>query len=556
MAQESPKEDFSFGRAVIEKGYATEKQVREALEIQARLRAMGIAPKRLGQILLERNHITREQTEDILSIQKRRESRRKIPGYKILEELGRGGMGTVYRAIQESMNRMVALKVLAPRHARDRSFIERFFREARAVAKLNHENIITGIDVGEAGGEYYFVMEYVEGETVSEMIKREGAIAQEKAVDVVLQIARALEHANRHNLVHRDVKPQNIMITAKGVAKLCDLGLAKTEDPEAHITRMGVSMGTPHYISPEQAKGVDEVDIRSDIYSLGASLYHMVVGEVPFVGASPMVVMTKHVTEEMPFASEKNLQVSEGTSMVIARMVRKKVDDRYQNPSELIVDLERIARGLPPAIAGRRQVSRRPAAESRRAPAGEKGALVAPVPRSRALRRSRRRSYRQRSEPARAGSFYSRGRPAFGPGAGGRGRRDRPYEDAGYGSFGRFASGSRSTTLRAHTHHENVMLGVFLTAVIFVFAFALLMGYVSTGRQIIGKFDFEGHKLRETEHESSHALGRARSFDRANPYEDKEVVAERYREVFTKYPNTIAAREAQKMYEKVMQRRR
>jgi hypothetical protein len=521
MAQGSPKDDLSFGQVAVEKGYLNEAQVREALEIQSKLRAMGVRAKRLGEILLERSYLTHEQTEDILATQRKLESRRRIPGYEILGELGRGGMGTVYRAVQKSMNRTVALKVLSPRHARNRSFIERFMREARAVAKLNHENIIAGIDVGEANGLFYFAMEYVEGETVVEMIQRKGALPEKRAIDIVLQVAKALDHANRHNLVHRDIKPQNIIVTMKGIAKLCDLGLAKTEDSEAHITRTGVSMGTPHYISPEQAKGLGDVDIRSDIYSLGATLYHMVVGEVPFVGSGPLIVMTKHITEEPPFPSDRNPEVSAGLSEVICKMMAKQVEQRYQTPSELIMDLGRVAEGLPPVIAGRRPGSRRMAREPRR------GSGRMPV--RRGARRGRGGGRSERSELGRGSS------------------------PVGYGRLP-----GRSSSMRHYMHHENVMLGVFIFAVILVFAFALLMGYVSSGREIIRTIEknYPKYEADARENAASRALGEARQFDKANPYEDKEIVAQKYLEVSSKYSGTEAAREAQQMYGEVMQRRK
>jgi serine/threonine protein kinase len=526
MAPENPKEDLSFGHVAVDKGYVTEEQVREALEIQSKLRSMGIRPKRLGEVLLERAYITREQSEDILAAQKALDEKRSIPGYEITGVLGRGGMGTVYRAMQTSMNRPVALKVLASRHARNRSFIERFVREARAVAKLNHENIVAGIDVGEADGLYYFAMEFVEGETVADMIARKGALPESRAVEIVLQMARALQHAHRNNLVHRDIKPQNIIVTPKGIAKLCDLGLAKTEDSEAHITRMGVSVGTPHYISPEQAKGSVDVDIRSDIYSLGATLYHMVVGEVPFVGSSPMVVMTKHLSSPLPFPSEKNRAVSVNLSRVICKMMEKPVEERYQTPDEVLGDLQRVSEGLPPALAGRRKSSARLARESRRRPGSRVALAVAPS-RRRSGRRSRRDEGRERSGSGR-----------YGPGRGG------------------MAPAARASSVRVHTHHENVMLVVFIVAVIFMFAFAMLMGYVSSGEAIIEKIDFGKYEVEKKHLAASKALGQARAFDRANPYDDKEVVAAKYQEVVDRFPGTEAAGEAARLRDQAMGRRR
>jgi serine/threonine protein kinase len=367
-------------------------------------------------------------------------------------------------------------------------------------------------------------MEFVEGETVADMITRKGAIPEGRAVEIILQVARALEHADRNNLVHRDIKPQNIIVTPKGIAKLCDLGLAKTEDSEAHITRMGVSLGTPHYISPEQAKGSVDVDIRSDIYSLGATLYHMVVGEVPFVGSSPMVVMTKHLSTALPFPSDKNRAVSVNLSRVICKAMEKSPEDRYQTPEEMMGDLERVSEGLPPALAGRKKGSGRLARESRRRPSSRRTAVAAP--RRRSGRRGRREDRRERSGSSR------------------------------YGGRGGMAPTARMSSLRVHTHHENVMLVVFIVAVIFMFAFAMLMGYVSTGEKIVEKIDFGKLEVEKRHLEASGALRKAQAFDRANPYDDKEIVAARYQEVIDKYPGTEAAQEAARLKAEVLQRRR
>ncbi|TET38627.1 MAG: serine/threonine protein kinase, partial [Planctomycetota bacterium] len=372
------KDDISFGQIAIEKNFVTEEQIREAIEVQKKFQSMGHGMKKLGEILLEKNFLSKKEADEILETQKSLERRRRIAGYEILSKLGQGGMGAVYKARQKSMERIVALKILPPKFARSPAFIDRFVREARAVAKLNHENIIAGIDVGESNGLYYFAMEYADGKTVYERIRESGAIGEDEAIDIVLQIARALEHAHRNDLVHRDVKPQNIIVTKKEVAKLCDLGLAKTEDSEASVTQRGVSVGTPHYISPEQAKGEVDVDIRSDIYSLGASFYHMVVGQVPFVGSSPMVVMTKHLTETPPYPRSKNADVSKDVSDFIMRMMAKDKEDRYQTPTKLISDLMRLKEGK--SVSRRHKPSRQRKSRSRvAAQRGRAGSQRVPV---------------------------------------------------------------------------------------------------------------------------------------------------------------------------------
>jgi hypothetical protein len=293
------------------------------------------------------------------------------------------------------------------------------------------------------------------------------------------------------------------------------MGLAKTDDPEPHITRTGVSMGTPHYISPEQAKGLDNVDTRSDIYSLGATLYHMVVGAVPFVGSSPLVVMTKHITELPPFPSDKNPDVSANLSQVIMKMMEKRVEDRYQKPTDLIVDLERVAEGLPPAHAGRRQVFGRPPRERQRKPGSGR------VPVRRSLRRGARRN--------RIGSGASRitGTPV------------------------QTVVGSRSVAFQEYNRQENKILGVCVIVIIFMFALSLAVCYDSS---IGGIRTSAGSDVREGK--AFRALNEAKAFDRRNAGTLRDYVAQKYMEVARNYPGTQAAREAAIMYEEVIQRKR
>ncbi|MEK7487538.1 MAG: serine/threonine-protein kinase, partial [Planctomycetota bacterium] len=274
--------------------------------------------------------------------------KRMLGGYELLEVLGQGAMGTVYKARQLSMDRLVAVKILSLELAENEDFRQRFLKEARATAKLNHNNIVSGIDVGEIQGEYFFVMEYVDGFSIQKRLERGGAEDEKQASNIVLQIAKALEHAHKHGLVHRDVKPDNILLTRTAVAKLCDLGLA-LETGKNQQDR-GKSMGTPSYISPEQALGEGEVDIRSDIYSLGVTFFHMLSGNPPFQG-SPAVVMTKHINEDLPDLFEIAPHLKEGTVQIVEKMLEKRPEDRYQTPTELIEDLDRVIAGYPPKYA-------------------------------------------------------------------------------------------------------------------------------------------------------------------------------------------------------------
>jgi eukaryotic-like serine/threonine-protein kinase len=390
-----------FGEIVVREGLASESAIRDCLAIQDKLRAFGVEPKKIGEILVEKGFLQEPDVQTVLTLQREasqpaapapsRETAppktstvgvhddfvppKQLAGYEILELLGAGGMGAVYKARQTSLDRTVAIKILPPRVAKNRSFIQRFISEARTVARLNHKNIIAGIDVGDDQGFYYFVMEYVEGESLDKLIEREGRLQEDTALEIMIQMARALDHASKNNLIHRDIKPQNILMDTQGQAKLCDLGLAQTISELAPANTAsgetrGALLGTPHYLSPEQARDESDLDIRSDLYSLGATFFHMVVGRPPFEGKSPMVLMTKHLTEEPPVPHKLNNALSKSSSELILALLEKNKEDRPQTAAELLEDLERLKRGEKIKIgsAGSRRVRR---AERRVGKSGE-----------------------------------------------------------------------------------------------------------------------------------------------------------------------------------------
>jgi serine/threonine-protein kinase len=267
-----------------------------------------------------------------------------LGGYQLLEAVGIGSMGSVYKALQVSLDRTVAIKILPKNLATNPKFVKRFEREALASAKLNHPNIVAALDVGEDGGYRYLVMEFIAGRTVAELML-DGAIEQRLATRIVMQVARALEHAHRSQIVHRDIKPANIMVTVKGVAKLGDLGLAKEIRADGSQTEEGLAMGTPFYVSPEQARGDKSIDSRTDIYALGATYFHMVTGRVAFAGPNPAVVMTKHINEPLTLPHEVNESVSRGVSQIIEKMMAKDRNERYQSAGDLLEDLQAFLDG-------------------------------------------------------------------------------------------------------------------------------------------------------------------------------------------------------------------
>ena len=277
-----------------------------------------------------------------------------IKGYELIEKLGAGAMGAVLKARKRDSGEVVALKILKPELANDREYVERFLREAKAVARLSHKNIVRAVQVGRSGDYYFFAMEFLTGQTCSDMIKAQGRLPERFAVMVTRCIASALAHAWTHQIVHRDIKPDNVMVTQDGQVKLTDLGLARTAKSDSTLTITGVVMGSPAYISPEQATGEKDLDSRSDIYALGATLFHMLTGQVPYDGESPLHVMLKHMNDPLPDARHYVPDVSEATRLMIQRMMAKRPEGRFQSASQieaLCAQIEdALSRGAQPPI--------------------------------------------------------------------------------------------------------------------------------------------------------------------------------------------------------------
>jgi serine/threonine-protein kinase len=275
-----------------------------------------------------------------------------IPGYQLLDRIGQGSMGVVYKARQLSMNRLVAIKVLAPRFAQNREFIDRFQREALLAAQLSNGNIVQAIDVGETNGIHYFVMEYVEGVTVQQELERARRFDEKEALTIGMQIGHALEHAAKRGLVHRDIKPANILLGKDGVAKLADLGLARmTSDIQTIRNEAGRSVGTAYYISPEQIRGLEDVDVRSDVYSLGATLYHMTASRPPFPGPTIAEQLHSHLNDPLVEPQYVNQNLSKGFGELIQYMMAKDRNLRYRKPADLVADMKSVMQRGAPFIA-------------------------------------------------------------------------------------------------------------------------------------------------------------------------------------------------------------
>ena len=355
-ADESTNYDTIFGKMALDQGLCTNEELRYCLEESEARRATN--PTLLKDLLVERGFLTKTQAHRVVNaIKEARGSTaaHQIPGYLILGKLGAGAMAVVYKARQLSLDRIVAIKILPKRFTENKEYVERFYKEGKAAGKLNHANIVQAVDVGEAGGYHYFVMEYVEGKTLYDDLAAGKVYGEKEALDVIIQVAEALRHAHSVGLIHRDVKPKNIMINKEGIVKLADMGLAReTTDFEAAKMEKGKAYGTPYYISPEQIRGEMDVDGRADIYSLGATFYHLVTGRVPFMADDPAEVMRKHLKEPLVPPDHINTSLSAGVSEVIEVMMAKNKKDRYSSVEELLIDLKAVRAGEAPMRAHRR----------------------------------------------------------------------------------------------------------------------------------------------------------------------------------------------------------
>lgn len=344
--------DTAIGRLVVEKGLATQGEVEQCMMLTESAAHDGKDVGGLGGVLISQGVVTKAQIQRLKPELDEQKSNRQIPGYQMLSKLGAGAMATVYKARQLSLDRIVAIKVLPQKHSNDPNFIQRFYDEGKAAAKLNHANIVGAYDVGQSGEYHYFVMEYVDGRTVYDDIASKGAYKEAAALNITTKVAEALSHAHEQGFIHRDVKPKNIMIANDGTVKLADMGLARAvTDREAAEAEAGKAYGTPYYISPEQIRGEIEIDFRADIYALGATAYHMVTGRVPFEGANPSAVMRKHLSEDLEPPDHINESLTSGFSEIIEICMAKSPKKRYGTTEDLLHDLQAVSRGEPPIIA-------------------------------------------------------------------------------------------------------------------------------------------------------------------------------------------------------------
>jgi serine/threonine-protein kinase len=347
-------EDFLFAQEAQNLGYVTEAQVEEGFLLQKRMAEDLKIEERLAVILVKRGWLADEQMRRVRARIEPKGAGAQIEGYQLLARIGRGAMGTVYKARHLRLNRLVAIKVLRRDLAADPTQTERLRSEAEMLASLDHPHIVRALDAGESNGFPYFVMEYVEGENLRDRIAREGPLPEDDALEITRRLADALEKARRMGVVHRDVKPGNVLLTRQGVPKLMDLGLAKGP-VDLGLTQHGATVGTPQFISPEQAQDPRKADTRSDIYSLGATLYAMLTGRPPFEGSTLAEIITKVLYEQPTPVRVLRAEVSGEASYLVERMMLKDPSLRYHTPAEVVADLDRMIGGrsiVPPGFTG------------------------------------------------------------------------------------------------------------------------------------------------------------------------------------------------------------
>ncbi len=352
----SSLDESNLEKSILRRGLATTREIEACKAHKAKLSGSD-SSKNLLEIMVEAKFLTKNQSIRVLKEMGESNRKFEVPGYQILEKIGKGSMGVVFKARQESVDRIVAVKILLDALAQNKEFIKRFDREAKIAAKLSHNNIVNAIDAGDVDGHHFFVMEYVEGATIKDELDKQKVFEEKTALRIVMAVAEALKHALSRGLIHRDVKPENVILTKDGNVKLADLGLARlTADEAWAMSEAGMAIGTPYYISPEQVRGQVDVDIRADIYSLGATLYHMVTGRVPYDGETPTDVMRKHVDKNVTFVPPDhiNTALSSGLGMVVETMMAKNRENRYRGPDDLILDLKCLLQGDSPMIAGQK----------------------------------------------------------------------------------------------------------------------------------------------------------------------------------------------------------
>lgn len=351
------KQEMMVMALAVKQSLIEKEQVQECMDLQAALKEAKGVDLPLTQIALKKGYLTAEQVANLtgadvpgvgdkVSIT----SARRIPIFDIHREIGQGGMASVFLATNKKTGDECALKVLFPKHTKNAKFVERFIREGRLLKQFDCDNIARGFDYGVVGKDgpeplYFMSMEYIDGMSIQDLLDRDGPLAEDMATWVITEASRGLAYMQEHGVVHRDVKPDNIMWANDGRVMLVDLGFATPIRKDLAGQYEDETCGTVQYISPEQAKGMADLDIRADIYSLGATLYHMILGELPFSGKDSMDIMAKQVMEGLDALKMKGGKISVHMHYFIEKMMSKDRDFRYQTAREVVDDIEEVLQG-------------------------------------------------------------------------------------------------------------------------------------------------------------------------------------------------------------------
>ena len=351
MTSEQPQQ--LFGALAVEMQFITPAQLQAAIARQTSLQDMLGVRMRMADMLIEQGMITSDQRDLILA---RQAGKRMVGKFELIRKLGEGGMGAVYLARQVSMDRDVALKILSPKLALNPTFRERFLSEARAVARLNHPNIVRGYDVGHSDGVYFFAMEYVDGGNLGDLTGGRKTVPWRHAIVIGRQCAGGLRHAAENGVIHLDIKPDNLLIYKDPdegwIVKITDLGLAWLANEKPADGSERKAYGSPHYMSPEQALADSVIDFRSDIYSLGLTLHRLLTGERPFSKMSAREAMAAHVHNTIPSPSDCGVELPDSVSRILECMTAKDFSLRYQSWDAVIDDFDAVIKENEPLALG------------------------------------------------------------------------------------------------------------------------------------------------------------------------------------------------------------